>query len=85
MHVFDVCYTGMGIEHRLSPPCHPQTNGMVTRFNRSIIDRGEENSLRLIHRAGDDFDALFNVYNHLIQQRALNQLTPIQSLKKWYS
>jgi len=26
-----------------------------------------------------------NVYNHHIPQRVLNYLTPIQSLKKWYT
>ena len=32
-HAFDKVCTAMGIEHRLAPPRHPQTNGMVERFN----------------------------------------------------
>ena len=28
-HEFDQLCTGLGIEHRLAPPQHPQTNGMV--------------------------------------------------------
>jgi transposase InsO family protein len=32
-HKFDVRCKAMNIEHRLWPPRHPQTNGMVERFN----------------------------------------------------
>ena len=37
-HAFDVSCAQMGIVHRLSPPRHPQTNGMVERFNERISD-----------------------------------------------
>ncbi len=37
-HKFDVRYIAMGIEHRLCPPRHPQTNGMVERFNGRISE-----------------------------------------------
>jgi len=35
-HVFDVLCTQLAIEHRHIPPRHPQTNGMVERFNGRI-------------------------------------------------
>ena len=35
-HVFDVACSSIGIEHRLCPPRHPQTKGMVERFNGRI-------------------------------------------------
>ena len=37
-HEFDRLCTGLGIEHRLTPPKSPQTNGMVERFNGRIED-----------------------------------------------
>ena len=35
-HEFDQLCTALGIEHRLTPVRHPQTNGMVERFNGRI-------------------------------------------------
>jgi transposase InsO family protein len=35
-HVLDKACLALNIEHRLSPPRHPQTNGMVERFNGRI-------------------------------------------------
>jgi transposase InsO family protein len=37
-HHFDVRCKALGIEHRLCPPRHPQTNGLVERFNGRISD-----------------------------------------------
>ena len=37
-HEFDQLCAGLGIEHRLTPPRSPQTNGMVERFNGRISD-----------------------------------------------
>ncbi|MFZ1548451.1 MAG: hypothetical protein WAT12_15375 [Candidatus Nitrotoga sp.] len=53
---------------------------MVARFNGRISSVVNQTCF-----AGDDFDALFKVYNHRIPQHALNHLTSIQSLKKWYT
>jgi transposase InsO family protein len=37
-HEADQLCAELGIEHRLTPPKSPQTNGMVKRFNRRISD-----------------------------------------------
>jgi transposase InsO family protein len=37
-HEFDLLCQTLGIEHRLTPPRRPQTNGMVERFNGRIAD-----------------------------------------------
>ena len=45
-HAFDLQCKAQGIEHRLAPPRHPQTNGMVERFNGRISEVCQANSLR---------------------------------------
>ena len=37
-HMFDMCCNEQGIEHRLTKPKHPWTNGQVERMNRTIKD-----------------------------------------------
>ena len=37
-HAFDLICRWYGIDHRLTRPFHPQTNGMAERFNRRIAD-----------------------------------------------
>lgn len=84
-HVFDVSCTEMGIEHRLSPPRHPQTNGMVERFNGRISGVVKQTRFTSSTELETTLTHYLNVNNNYIPQRALNHLTPIQSLKKWYT
>ena len=83
-HTFDQACAEHHIEHRLIPPRHPQTNGMVERFNGRISE-----ILTTTHfNASEDLDRTLErylqIYNHHIPQRALGHQTPIQSLQQWY-
>ena len=37
-HAFDVACVSIAVEHRLAPPQHPQTNGMVSHLNSRISE-----------------------------------------------
>ena len=82
-HAFDRVCAGMGIEHRLAPPRHPQTNGMVERFNGRISELLQQT--RFDSRADLETTLLnyLKLYNHHIPQRAISSKTPIQTLKEW--
>ena len=57
-HAFDLLCSDLGIEHRLAPPQHPQTNGMVERFNGRI-----EEVLQSHHfRSGEDLETTLHRY-----------------------
>lgn len=84
-HKFDVRCKALNIEHRLCPPRHPQTNGMVERFNGRI---SEVVSQTRFASAADLESTLLNymkTYNHLIPQRALKHISPVQALKEWHT
>ena len=82
-HVFDKQCQELNIEHRLSPPRHPQTNGMVERFNGRISELVKQTRFA----SGAELEATLNnylfTYNHHIPQRALGHLSPIDALKSW--
>src|SRR5476651_368125 len=82
-HVFDVLCKQFQIEHRLIPPRHPQTNGMVERFNGRISELLQQT--RFESRADLETTLLnyLKLYNHHIPQRAIGAKTPIQALKEW--
>ena len=78
--IFDRACTEQDIEHRLIPPRHPQTNGMVERFNGRIAEvlqthhfASTEDLENTLHRYAD-------LYNHHIPQKTLNYRSPVQSL-----
>ena len=84
-HEFDALCAALGIDHRLTKPRTPQTNGMVERFNGRL-----EQVLRSHHFNGaEDLEQTLHryvwLYNQHLPQKALNHETPLQALKRWRS
>ena len=82
-HLFDRECRAQGIEHRLIKPKHPQTNGMVERFNgriSSILKTTRFNSSDHLNQTLINY---MKVYNYSIPQKALGHITPVAALKKW--
>ena len=82
-HVFDLACASMDIEHRLCPPRHPQTNGMVERFNGRISDIVSQTRFASAAELDETLAHYLSTYNYLIPQRALKHQSPIQALQKW--
>ena len=82
-HAFDQQCVLLGYAHRLCPPRHPQTNGMVERFNGRISEVVKQTRFASAAELETTLMLYLKTYNHSIAQRALNHLTPVAALKKW--
>lgn len=80
---FDVICEANGIEHRLTKPNHPWTNGQVERTKRTIEDATVKwfhyNSHAKLRTRLGDFLAAYNFAHRL---NALGGLTPYQYICK---
>ena len=82
-HIFDQVCKRHKIEHRLIPPRHPQTNGMVERFNgrvaeilkKTVFSSGEELEETLVQYS--------RIYNNFIPQKMLGHIAPVEAIKNW--
>jgi transposase InsO family protein len=84
-HEFDRLCQALGIEHRLTKPRMPQTNGMVERFNGRIA---EVLATRRYDSAQDLESTLLRyvwLYNHHLPQKALGHRCPMDAMKQWYA
>jgi len=84
-HEFDALCAALGIEHRLTRPRSPQTNGMVERFNGRISHVLNTNRFESGEGLEQTLDRYVWLYNHHLPQKALNHETPLQALKRWQS
>jgi hypothetical protein len=63
---------------------HPQTNGMVERFNGRISEVLATRRFRSGEHLEDTLLRYVSIYNHHIPQRALGHISPVEALQQWY-
>jgi len=83
-HVFDVKCSKYKIEHRLTKPYTPKTNGMVERFNGRVEEILAENNFVDYSQLEETFKYYLNCYNNFIKQKVIDYKTPIEMIKEWY-
>ncbi len=82
-HMFDMLCEKHGIEHRLTKPNHPWTNGQVERMNRTL----KEATVKRYHYETHDqllshLDAFLAAYNFAKRLKTLRGLTPHEFICK---
>ena len=83
-HEFDQLCKELGIEHRLTRPRTPRTNGMVERFNGRIADVLKTHRFNSREDMEQTLLRYVALYNHQLPQSALKSKTPMQAMKEWY-
>jgi transposase InsO family protein len=84
-HPFDRACSWRGIDHRLTKPNHPWTNGQVERMNRTL----KEATVRRYHydthqQLEDHLAAFLDAYNFAKRLKTLAGLTPYEAIcKAW--
>ena len=83
-HEFDRLCAELDIEHRLTLPGSPRTNGMVEHFNGRIEDVLQSHHFR----SGEELETTLHryvwLYNQQFPQSALGSKTPLQAMKNWH-
>jgi Integrase core domain len=86
-HPFDRVCAKHRIDHRLTKPYRPQTNGLVERFNRRIVEAiGRQPKRGIAHRlfvSHTDRDAFLNRFVHDYNRtrlKCLGYMAPLQAL-----
>lgn len=79
-HPFDRVCKAHVIEHRLIKPKHPQTNGMVERFNGRIAQILKTTRFKSSQELAETLKNYLHSYNHLLPQKAIGYIPPMQAL-----
>jgi len=82
-HDFDRFCIEHGIEHRLTRPYTPQTNGMIERFNGRVDEVLATTHFDSAESLEQTLKRYERIYNQHIPQKALGHITPVQALKNW--
>ena len=82
-HEFDQLCQELGIEHRLTNPRTPRTNGTVERFNGPIADVLKTHRFNSREDLQQTLERYVALYNHQLPQSALGSKTPMQAMKQW--
>ncbi|WP_119423074.1 IS481 family transposase [Desertibaculum subflavum] len=85
LHVFDRICREHEIDHRLTKPNHPWTNGQVERMNRTLKEATVRRYHYVDHRQLREHMAAFlDAYNFAKRLKRLNGLTPYEHIcKTW--
>ncbi len=86
-YLFDVVCNKNDIEHRFTKPRHPQTNGMVERFNGRRGGRIKEVLKQTRFADSKELDITIKhyekLYNGRIPQKMIGHRTPLDALRQW--
>ena len=82
-HMFDIACDEHGIEHRLTKPNHPWTNGQVERMNRTLKDATVKRYHYETHgQLNAHLEAFLMAYNFAKRLKTLRGLTPHEYICK---
>ncbi len=84
-HAFDLACAQNDIDHRLTKPHHPWTNGQVERMNRTIKDATVKRYHYESHdRLHEHLQTFLDAYNYAKRLKTLKGLTPYEFIcKTW--
>jgi hypothetical protein len=83
-HEFDRLCAELGIEHRLTPPASPRTNGMVARFNGRIEAVLQSHHVRSGEEPETTLHRTVRLCNQQLPQSALGSKSLLQAMKDWH-
>ena len=82
-HSFDLACAQNDIDHRLTKPNHPWTNGQVERMNRTIKEATVRRYYYDSHeRLRAHLATFLDAYNYAKRLKTLNGLTPFEYICK---